>query len=73
MLTDRFKSLERLIAQLPPDLQDELAAALEEALADVSMEAEQGTQAAPLEADVRAAIDRALAQHAASLQYLKDK
>lgn len=74
MLTDRFKALERLIGQLPPDLQDKLAAALEDALAEVSTGAERATQAPPpVEADVRASIDRALAQHAASLQYLKDK
>ncbi len=67
MLTNRFKALEDAIAQLPPDVQDKLAEALEDAL-------RQATITAPLAApEVRAAIDRALERHAASVQYLQDK
>ena len=67
MLTNRFKALEDAIAQLPPDVQDNLAAALEDAL-------HQAKLTAPLVApEVRAAIDRALEQHVASVQYLQDK
>lgn len=67
MLTDRFKALEEAVAQLPPDAQDTLAATLEDAL-------RQLRQNGPaIDADVAAAIERALAAHAASLEYLKDK
>lgn len=67
MLTNRFKALEDAIAQVPPDVQDRLAEALDDAL-------RQAAVTAPLVApDVRAAIDRALEQHTASVQYLQDK
>jgi hypothetical protein len=66
MLTNRFKAIEGVVAQLPPDQQDALAAALEDALKVI--------QASPaVSAEVRAAMDRALERHTASLQYLKDK
>ena len=68
MLTDRFKALEQAIEQLPPDAQDALAEILEAAL-------RQAPHGKPLAvtADTQAAIERALAQHAASLRYLKDR
>lgn len=70
MLTERFKALEEAIAELPPETQDSLAATLEDAL----LKLRQGAQGAPVvSADVAAAIERALDQHAASLEYLKDK
>lgn len=67
MLTDRFKALEEQIARLPPEQQDALAAAIEDAL--------RGAPHAPMPvaSDVRAAIERALEAHAASLLYLKDR
>ncbi|HEY8326530.1 MAG TPA: hypothetical protein VIG77_18705 [Ktedonobacterales bacterium] len=67
MLTNRFKALEDVVAQLPPETQDTLAATLEDALRQMS----QG-EPAPA-ADIAAVIERALARHAASLEYLKDK
>ncbi len=67
MLTDRFKALEKIIEQLPPEVQNALADALEGPLSRVTR------VPSPLASDVRAAIDRALAQHAATLRYLKDK
>ena len=67
MLIERFKALEARIAQLPPDQQEALAAALEETLRRVAQEPALGVS------DVRAAIERALEQHAASLLYLKDR
>lgn len=70
MLTERFKALEAAIAELPPETQDSLAATLEDAL----LKLRQSEQGAPVvAADVAAAIERALDQHAASLEYLKDK
>lgn len=70
MLTERFKALEAAIAELPPETQDSLAATLEDAL----LKLRQSEQGAPVvAADVAAAIERTLDQHAASLEYLKDK
>ncbi len=68
MLTDRFKALEQAIAQLPPDAQDALAEVLEAALRQAPQ-----NKSPLVPADTQAAIERALAQHAASLRYLKDK
>lgn len=65
MLTDRFRALADEIAKLPPSVQDALAAAIEDAL--------RKRPTPPLAPDVRAAMDRALEQHAASLLYLKDR
>ncbi|HEX2350485.1 MAG TPA: hypothetical protein VHI51_18765 [Ktedonobacterales bacterium] len=67
MLTDRFKALEEAVAQLPPDAQDTLAATLENALRQMQQDGPA------IDADVAAAIERALERHAASLEYLKDK
>ncbi|MGH2503849.1 MAG: hypothetical protein ACRDID_15165 [Ktedonobacterales bacterium] len=68
MLTNRFKALEDVVAQLPPETQDTLAATLEDAL-------RQMRQGEPIIAadDLAAAITRALERHGASLEYLKDK
>jgi hypothetical protein len=62
MLTDRFKALEEAVAQLPADAQDTLAASLEDALRQMQQDG-----------PASAAIERALDQHAASLEYLKDE
>lgn len=67
MLTDRFKALEEAVAQLPPDAQDTLAAALENALRQLQKDGPV------IDTDMAAAIERALAAHAASLDYLRDK
>jgi len=67
MLTGRFKALEEAIAQLPADAQDTLAASLEVALRQMQQDGPA------IGADVAAAIERALDQHVASLEYLKDK
>lgn len=67
MLTDRFKALKEAVAQLPPDAQDTLAAALEGALLQLQQDGPA------IDADVAAAIERALERRAASLEYLKDK
>lgn len=67
MLTNRFKALEYVVAQLPPETQDTLAATLEDALRHM----QHGEPVA--DADLTAAVERALEQHAASLEYLKDK
>lgn len=67
MMTDRFKAVVDIAAQLAPETQDQLAAALEDALRHT-------TQPVPsLALDVRAAFERAMAEHAATLEYLKDK
>jgi hypothetical protein len=67
MMTDRFKAVVDIAAQLAPETQDQLAAALEEALRHT-------TQLIPsLAPDVRAAFERAMTEHAATLEYLKDK
>jgi hypothetical protein len=52
---------------LPPEAQNRLAEALEDALHTVTQALSSVTS------DVHAAIGRALEQHAASAQYLKDK
>ncbi len=67
MLIDRFKAHEDQVAKLPPDQQEALAATLEDALREVER------KPTPVASDVRAAIERALERHAASLLYLKDK
>ncbi|HST87269.1 MAG TPA: hypothetical protein VLJ14_02735 [Ktedonobacterales bacterium] len=67
MMTDRFKAVVDIAARLAPETQDQLAAALEDAL-------RHATQPVPsLAPDVRAAFERAMAEHAATLEYLKDK
>jgi len=67
MMTDRFKAVVDIAARLAPETQDQLAAALEDAL-------RQATQQVPsLSPEVRAAFERAMEEHATTLEYLKDK
>lgn len=67
MLTARLRAIVEDAARLPIEEQDRVAEALEALLKQV--------RPAPGEIapEVRAAIDRAMAQHAATLEYLKDK
>lgn len=67
MITDRFQAVVDAAAQLPPEVQDELATALEETIKRV-------TQPVPeMSPDVRAVFEQVLREHAADLAYLRDK
>ena len=67
MMTNRFRAVVDAVGQLPPEAQDRIAAAVEEAL-------RQTTQPAPpMSPAVRAEYERVLPDLAATLEYLKDK
>lgn len=67
MMTERLRAAVDDAAQLPLDEQDKVAEAIQAIL-------DQLRQSPPaIESDVRAAIDRAMTQHAATLDYLRDK
>jgi hypothetical protein len=72
MITERLQAAMDRAAQLPTEAQDELAVALEQAL-DRTSAARFPPQAPPMAPDVRAAFERALAENAATLEYLKDR
>ncbi len=67
MLTERLQAVVEDAGRLPTEEQDRVAQALEAILKQLR---QTPSEIAP---DVRAAIDRAMAQHAATLEYLKDK
>jgi len=67
MITDRFRAVVVTAAQLPPEMQDELAAALEETLKRFA------PPVPPMAPDVRAVFEQVVRDHAADLAYLKDK
>ncbi len=67
MLTERLQAVVEDAGRLPIEEQDKVAEALEAILKQLR---QAPGEIAP---DVRAAIDRAMTQHAATLEYLKDK
>ena len=67
MMTERFRTAVDSAAQLPPATQDQLAAALEEAIKQVTRPVPQ------MSPDVRRAFEQAMREHEATLEYLKDK
>jgi len=68
VLTDRLRAAMDRAARLPVATQEALAEAIEEALNRTTAE-----HIPPLSAEVRAAFERALVEHAATLEYLKDR
>lgn len=75
MITDRLRSAVDRAAQLPPETQDALAGALEHAL-DIAAQAtalSSPGHTPTLAPEVRAAFERVIQRHAASLAYLKDR
>jgi hypothetical protein len=68
MMTERLRAAMDRAAQLPVEAQEALAAALEAAIDRSSIE-----HIPPLALEVRAAFERALAENAATLEYLKDR
>jgi hypothetical protein len=67
MMTDRFQAVVDTAAQLPPEVQDELAAALEETLKRITQ------PVPPMAPGVRVVFEQVVRDHAADLAYLKDK
>jgi len=68
MMTERLRAAVDRAAQLPVEAQEALAAALEAAIDRTA------TDHIPhMRAEVRAAFERALAENAATLEYLKDR
>ena len=73
MMTERFRAVVDRAAQLPPETQDRLADALAEVLDQVTDKPEQPSSPPSLAPDVRVALERVLARHAESLEYLKGR
>ncbi len=74
MITNRLRSAVDPAAQLPPETQDALASALEQALDAAVERAGAATTPPPiLSTEVRDAFEQVLQRHAASLAYLKDR
>ncbi len=67
MLTERLQAVVEDAGRLPIDEQNRVAQALEAILKQLR---QAPGEIAP---DVQAAIDRAMTQHTATLEYLKDK
>jgi len=67
MITDRFQAVVETAAQFPPEVQDELAAALEETLKRITQPVPQ------MSPDIRAVFEQVMQEHAEDIAYLKDK
>lgn len=67
-MTDRLRAAMDRAAQLPIDAQESLAAALEAAMDRTATD-----HIPPMRPEVQAAFERALAENAATLEYLKDR
>jgi hypothetical protein len=67
MIRERLQAVVETTAQLPPGAQDEIAAALEEAIKRVAWSAPQ------MRPDVRMVFEQVMREHVADLEYLKNK
>jgi hypothetical protein len=67
MMTERLRAVVERVETLSPEEQDRLARAFEEVLRH------DADQIPPLAPEVRDAVEAAMREHAATLEYLKDR